>query len=717
MCPGLFFFRPRVISDMRLLNATITTKLVIKEFLTDIPPYAILSHTWGDGEVTFQDVQHDPTTLPGFLKVRGACEHARNYNFEWIWIDTCCIDKTSSAELSEAINSMYRYYEASEVCYVYLPDVSSTDDLTEFGRSRWFTRGWTLQELLAPSHVVFLNQNWVEIGTRWSLSATIFSITSIPIDVFEEGYSPGRFSIAQRMSWAASRETTRPEDAAYCLMGIFGVSMPPIYGEGSERAFMRLQQEIIKISDDRSIFAWTAPQEEKRFSRGMLARSPSEFKGSGSISKSEPRVGHKSSFSFNNNALYMHLPLLDSHLDSHLDIPNVYLASLDCRMRERDTEFVGIYLQNTGEEYVRYYAGLFTFIPAKSLLSDMLREVVVKENRDNPLTNVTPFEHIQLHPRLSVSARKHLEHHEHYRDPFAYSSTQDRYSRSLSDRSLFANYWHNRRTLPQNCDEWRLMSSILQWMLTDRFMDRIQIHCDHHGLFLVEFQRTGIRSVRVLEVDFISRDDPTSNGSKGRAGNQWNDLHNVLFDHSAFQIFWESRISSKSKSLFEYITFEATELAANQSRLIPVGTNLITAGMMAIKVSDNKTLYGYKISSTYWNPLYVWLFSYNLSDLSIRVIYEPTEGEPCLRPEHVSLDIGYGMSRADPQSFYIPQGIPADVSYFKLFVSISFFDLSDLQSSPFIELSTRQMSKAKAPTLGGLLGTLIIPVIQEPHTI
>ncbi|THU95434.1 HET-domain-containing protein [Dendrothele bispora CBS 962.96] len=246
---------------MRLLN---TKTFLLQEFYTDVPPYAILSHTWGKREVTFQDMQNTDAIKTredlqaGWSKVKKACEHAHNYSFEWIWIDSCCINKESSAELSEALNSMYQYYEDAEVCYVYLSDVSGKEDPRDpsstFRVSRWFKRGWTLQELLAPSHVVFLDKNWADLGTRQSLRDAISAITLVPVEVFE-GKDIAEFSIAQRMSWAAFRETTRPEDQAYSLMGIFGVNMPPIYGEGGPKAFMRLQQEIIKISDDRSIFA------------------------------------------------------------------------------------------------------------------------------------------------------------------------------------------------------------------------------------------------------------------------------------------------------------------------------------------------------------------------------------------------------------------------------------------------------------------------------
>ncbi|THU95449.1 HET-domain-containing protein, partial [Dendrothele bispora CBS 962.96] len=296
---------------MRLLN---TRTYRLESFYTDIPKYAILSHTWDKEEVTFQDIQNlwVAKRKGGWRKVRKACAHALKYDFEWIWIDSCCINKESSAELSEALNSMYQYYEDSEVCYAYLSDASSEEDPrgTEaaFKRCRWFKRGWTLQELLAPAYVVFFDRDWVEIGTRWSLRDVISAITSIPTRVFEDG-DLERFSIAQRMSWAALRRTTRPEDRAYSLMGIFGVSMPPIYGEGGAKAFMRLQQEIIKISDDRSIFAWISPKDEQE-SRGLLARSPYEFRASGEVGISASNViGSKSSYSFGNNGLRIHLPL------------------------------------------------------------------------------------------------------------------------------------------------------------------------------------------------------------------------------------------------------------------------------------------------------------------------------------------------------------------------------------------------------------------------
>ncbi|THV01327.1 HET-domain-containing protein, partial [Dendrothele bispora CBS 962.96] len=273
---------------MRLLN---TETLEVEEFLNDIPIYAILSHTWERDEITFRDIQDlqkakkkaEIHGKAGWSKIEKACEFVRKFRFKWIWIDTCCIDKSSSAELSEALNSMYRYYGDGRVCIAYLSDVPnrSVMDLDEFRKSRWFERGWTLQELIAPRSMVFLNQEWNMIGTRFSMRHIVAEVTSIPVKVFEDGIVE-RYSIAQKMSWAASRKTTRDEDMAYCLMGLFGVNMPPIYGEGGVKAFMRLQQEIIKHSDDQSIFAWVAFRDYQR-DRGLFASSPSEFASSGEI--------------------------------------------------------------------------------------------------------------------------------------------------------------------------------------------------------------------------------------------------------------------------------------------------------------------------------------------------------------------------------------------------------------------------------------------------
>ncbi|KAF5357329.1 hypothetical protein D9758_005961 [Tetrapyrgos nigripes] len=363
-----------------------------------------LSHTWEQEEVTFQDIQNLKTaqSKAGWHKVKNACLRARRYHFDWIWIDSCCINKESSTELSEALNSMYQCYEDAAICYVYLSDVSGEyhpgTEKSNFRDSRWFRRGWTLQELLAPEYVMFLDKDWERIGTRWGLREVVSVATGIPVDVFE-GRIIDEYSVAQRMSWAAFRETTRPEDQAYCLLGIFGVSMSPIYGEGGVKAFMRLQQEIIRISDDRSIFAWVAarpmkkelkglekqwenyytPQAKKDETRGLLARSPYEFRMSGDVQTSNVElIGNKSSYSFNNNSLHIHLPLNPIPFSSeHFGEP-IFLAHLLCQST-RGGSHLTIYLRKTsGHQYVRCYADE-VFLTSSPLPMDDIRELTVTE--------------------------------------------------------------------------------------------------------------------------------------------------------------------------------------------------------------------------------------------------------------------------------------------------------------------------------------------------
>ncbi|KAF1810856.1 HET-domain-containing protein, partial [Eremomyces bilateralis CBS 781.70] len=240
---------------MRLLH---TLKYTLHEFHGDgIPEYVILSHTWGQGEVTFQDIQDvdKASAKPGFQKIAGTCRKAASDGFEYCWIDTCCIDKSSSAELSEAINSMYSWYKGSRICYAYLSDISRTGTQdADFGKSRWWRRGWTLQELIAPAVVEFYDVNWEELGSKSSIQEAISSLTGIGVQVLL-GDNPAECTVAERMSWASKRSTTRIEDRAYSLMGLFNVHLPMLYGEG-HKAFARLQEEIMKTTEDYTILAW-----------------------------------------------------------------------------------------------------------------------------------------------------------------------------------------------------------------------------------------------------------------------------------------------------------------------------------------------------------------------------------------------------------------------------------------------------------------------------
>jgi hypothetical protein len=225
----------------------------------EVPEYAILSHTWHDDEVLFEDL-HDmdrASKQAGFRKIRFCCEQALKDDIQFVWVDTCCIEKSSSAELSEAINSMFLWYREAKVCYAYLQDVSALVIGNERIQSRWFERAWTLQELLAPESVIFYSSDWNFLGTKDDhLKSAISWATGI-----EEEYLSGKqlkwASIAKRMSWAPKRNATRGEDIAYSLFGIFDVQMPLLYGEGKWKAFLRLQEEIMKSSNDHTLFAWT----------------------------------------------------------------------------------------------------------------------------------------------------------------------------------------------------------------------------------------------------------------------------------------------------------------------------------------------------------------------------------------------------------------------------------------------------------------------------
>jgi hypothetical protein len=245
---------------MRLLH---TTDFKLYTFHGRIPPYIILSHTWEEDEYTFQDHQTGQNQdSAGWQKVSKFCDLASRAGYRYVWIDTCCIDKSSSAELQEAINSMYHYYRRSRLCIVYLADVMDKcryeGDGFEaaFRASKWFTRGWTLQELFTPSSVYFWSNTWTEqLGTKVTLRNLIMSVTGISLDALSD-FKRNDYYAASVLHWASRRVCTREEDEAYSLLGLLNISMPLLYGEGS-KAFVRLQQEIATTSDDESILAWT----------------------------------------------------------------------------------------------------------------------------------------------------------------------------------------------------------------------------------------------------------------------------------------------------------------------------------------------------------------------------------------------------------------------------------------------------------------------------
>ncbi|KAF5338301.1 hypothetical protein D9758_015748 [Tetrapyrgos nigripes] len=233
-----------------------TCTIELEEFPSDdsVPPYAILSHRWEEGqEISYEKMvkcQSGLTTWQsirsksGYKKIVAACRQAREDNHTYIWIDTCCINKGDHGQQSQDINSMFDYYRNSEVCYVYLYDFY--DGARSLGESSWFSRGWTLQELIAPLSVEFFDAKWKRCGDRKTLCSSLSYITGIGVDILRFGYGcyTVRVGIAERMSWAIDRQTTKDEDRAYCLLGVLDVTMEPRYGEGVESAFERLSKVL-----------------------------------------------------------------------------------------------------------------------------------------------------------------------------------------------------------------------------------------------------------------------------------------------------------------------------------------------------------------------------------------------------------------------------------------------------------------------------------------
>ncbi|RYP49226.1 hypothetical protein DL769_011102 [Monosporascus sp. CRB-8-3] len=348
---------------MRLINVK-TSKL--EEFLDyKAPPYAILSHTWGDDreELTFRDVEEGRVDKPGIgsVKFQGSCLQAEKDDIGYVWIDTCCIDKTNLVELSEAINSMFRWYRHASLCYAYLSDVPGDDAPrkpgSKFRTSRWFGRGWTLQELLAPKHLRFYNSLWCYLGTKGTLRTVIGKITGIPRQILVGITELHSASVAQRMSWAARRDTKRKEDLAYCLLGIFGVTMPMIYGEGGNQAFLRLQDQIMKTTRDDSILAWGLSTKESTISDPdqvtagrILATAPSNFANSGHIVCREQSSTSLSSLDISGGSLRLYLSLLTTSASGAIGL-------LNCGPEHDPQQVVGIPLIKTAsgasDEYVR----------------------------------------------------------------------------------------------------------------------------------------------------------------------------------------------------------------------------------------------------------------------------------------------------------------------------------------------------------------------------
>ncbi|KAK4498813.1 hypothetical protein PRZ48_009323 [Zasmidium cellare] len=447
---------------MRLLrNDTLELQNFTDE--SKIPRYAILSHTWlrpeAGEEVLFADMDDIPTaqTKKGWSKLEFACRQAAKDGLNYVWIDTCCIDKSSSAELSESINSMYRWYSNSHVCYIHLDnpldssngetaaeetsnvaacatalhvatescgssaihtviDVSghvvdsrrtessqngqrslisgqfdstggvsieepgdstvphgrvkpnlSINDIAELVQCRWFTRGWTLQEMIASPRAVFYDQSGRKVGLLKDLADFVADITGVHADLLRGNRPLDSFSISQKMHWASNRVTTRIEDQAYSLLVIFDVSLAVIYGEG-ERAFQRLQEELLRVYSDHTIFAWgyevqpgSGNSEQKPSRRAppdpsdLLAKSPADFSDVACRALTSSRRGERQrEYEVSGRCIKFTLPVFGAPANGELENKREWAAVLNCCFENRPTKYVVInLLRSTSGDFTR----------------------------------------------------------------------------------------------------------------------------------------------------------------------------------------------------------------------------------------------------------------------------------------------------------------------------------------------------------------------------
>ncbi|KIO06376.1 hypothetical protein M404DRAFT_999034 [Pisolithus tinctorius Marx 270] len=352
--------------------------------------YCILSHRWGN-EVCYQEMvelanmgnRREIRRRDGYHKILRTCEQTKNDGFKWLWVDTCCIDKQSSSELSETINSMYHWYKNSGRCYTYLHDTTffpTKRDDEKFkgfnGWPEWFSRGWTLQELIAPKDLQFFNKDWKCIGDKQTLASELEEITRVPSSVLRDGLSSYRPSVAQVMSWAADRRTTRLEDRAYSLMGLLDVNMPMLYGEG-KKAFQRLQLEVIRTSNDQTIFAWD-PEGKTRRTSSVLADDLGLFKDCHDVVEIEPKEFNRKMLSVWSSSLSavtnMPVPIPDDQglhvftianagiqmwlpVVPYYGCPSVFQAALACRKGDSMMPMT-IDLASFGSNYYRYIGAI-----------------------------------------------------------------------------------------------------------------------------------------------------------------------------------------------------------------------------------------------------------------------------------------------------------------------------------------------------------------------
>lgn len=379
---------------MRLVNVK---TLKLEKFLDDkVPPYAILSHTWKDDEeLSFRDIEEGKINKPGIssIKLQRCCKQAEKDGLGYAWIDTCCIDKTDSVELGEAINSMFRWYRKAFICYAYLSDVPGDDNPrnlgSEFRKSRWFKGGWTLQELLAPQSLHFYSSDWRRLGTKGEMCAIVETITRISRQFLLSIAELRDASVAQRMSWAAQRVTTRKEDLAYCLLGIFGVTMSMIYGEGGDQAFFRLQEQIMRTTRDDSILAWSLsltepiPSNATEVTPGtILAAAPSDFVNCRHIISREQSSTPLHSLDISGGSLRIYLSLLTTSAGETIGL-------LKCGLEHDTQQVVGIPLRNAtsrwSDEYIRP-RGLHSVLLPMAAANASSKLIHIKNDRQSKIS-------------------------------------------------------------------------------------------------------------------------------------------------------------------------------------------------------------------------------------------------------------------------------------------------------------------------------------------
>lgn len=354
----------------------INTRTLGLEFILkpETKPYVILSHTWEDEEVTFQEMTNlqGVRKKKGFAKIKMTCKLARRHDppIEYAWVDTCCIDKKSSTELAEAINSMFAWYKKATVCFVFLSDFPPHEPVArdlDLPKCRWFTRGWTLQELIAPKMVDFYDSGWNFHGSKLERKYEIANITGVDVQILEDSSLLHTIPVGERMYWASRRQTSREEDMAYCLLGIFDVNMTMIYGEG-EKAFIRLQEQIMKDSNDMTLFAWTSNDSSQVY-RGLLAQSASVFKACREIGRSSDVNTINVDYALTNNGLRIETclgnlrePTAGSGKDYILDLSSWLGGSYNRR------QWIGIYLTKTPNGFVRHLPGKLYFASRRTAI-------------------------------------------------------------------------------------------------------------------------------------------------------------------------------------------------------------------------------------------------------------------------------------------------------------------------------------------------------------